>query len=193
MADLAVLGGHESALAQALLPDDPEPTAALEPRSRFLVHAYLVLACATIEEFIEGCFEEYVAKASDSDTEGYAGCFLTLAARFADDLSGQHGGSAPPAAEAIPVLRALYLSKVVSRNNGVKSRHLAALSKPLGLQARLEAECEDLLVPADALGAKRGAVAHLGTVDEVIRPAEAREMVENVIDNLHLLLRLLAL
>lgn len=193
MADLNALSQNENALAQALLPDDPDLTSALSQEKRFLTHAYVILACATIEEFIEGCFSEYVAQASGSDAFGYEGCFLTLAAKFADDLVGQHGGAIPAAVDAVPVLRGLYSSKVISPNNGIKRRNLESLAKPLGLCSRLEEECEDLLGPADVLGGKRGAVAHLGTIDEEVRPAEAREMVKNVMDQLPLLLRLFGL
>jgi hypothetical protein len=91
------------------------------------------------------------------------------------------------------MLRGLYRSKVVTPNNGVKRKNLRALAKPLGLEDRLEADCEGLLSPADTLGARRGALAHMGHVDEELRPAEARRMVFDVVAELDRLLALLDL
>ena len=192
MPDLARLRENEDALAAALLPEDLDPTAPLEPRAQFLTHAYLVLACAVIEEFVEECFEEYVAKALAANGSSVSPCFVSLATRFADDLIGQTN-TIPAAAQACPMLRGLYGSKVVRPNNGLKRTNLYSLAKPLGLQEALEASCEDLLVPANTLGARRGAVAHLGTVTAELRPGDGQKLVEDVLDKLPLLITLLDL
>lgn len=192
MPDLARLRENEEALAEALLPTDSEPTDPLEPRKQFLTHAYLVLATAVIEEFIEECFEEYVTTALADVGGAVPPCFVPLAAKFAEDLIGQTN-TTPPAADACPMLRGLYVSKIVRTNHGIKRKHLIGLSKSLGLQPALEADCEDLLLPAETLGARRGRVAHLGTVTEELRPADGRKLVLDVIDQLPLLLALLEL
>jgi hypothetical protein len=192
MPDLARLRENEEALAEALLPEDSDPTEPLEPRAQFLTHAYLVLATAVIEEFVEECFEEHVSTALSAVGDAVPPCFVPLAAKFADDVVGQTH-TTPPAAEACPMLRGLYGSKVVRPNNGIKRKNLVALARPVGLQPALEAECEELLVPADTLGARRGRVAHIGTLTEELRPVEARKLVLDVIAELELLLALLDL
>jgi hypothetical protein len=183
MSDVEALESQEQDLAQALLPDDPDPTTPLSDNARFRTHAYLVLACALIEEYIERKFQDYVDVSAATDA-GVAGCFVSLSAKFADDLIGQNKGRVPGSDEAIPTLVGLYASKVIHPNNGIKKRNLDVMAKPLGLASRLEEECDDLLGPIDALGAKRGAVAHLGTVDEEIRPADARQLVADVLSEL---------
>lgn len=193
MIDAAQLRENEADLAEALLPEDPDPTEPLPQKAGFLTHAYLVLACAIIEEFIENCFEQFVVDATAAAGDSYAGCFVTLAARFSGDLIGQHAGALPPARIAAPVLQGLYSSKVVRVNNGLKRRNVEALAKPLGLLSEIEDKCESLLGPADALGAKRGAVAHIGNVTEEIRPHEARALVSEVLDNLDSLIKVLEL
>jgi hypothetical protein len=188
--DLARLRENEDALAVALLPADADVTEPLAPPAQFLTHAYLVLACAVIEEFVEGCFEEYVAVALAACGTAVSPCFVPLATRFADDLKGQTS-TIPPSTRACPMLRGLYASKILRPNNGIKRTNLSALAKPLGLLEELEANCEDLLGPADTLGSRRGTVAHLGTVATELRPGDARKLVTDVLDKLSLLTDLL--
>lgn len=192
MPDLARLRENEDALAAALLPEDADVTEPLEPQTQFLTHAYLVLACAVIEEFVEECFDAYVAIALAASDLSVSPCFVPLATRFADDLKGQTN-TIPPSTKACPMLRGLYASKIVRPNNGIKRKNLFALAKPLGLLEDLEANCEDLLVPADTLGSRRGTVAHLGTVSTELRPSDARKLVTDVLDKLPLLTELLEL
>src|SRR4051794_20496856 len=128
MADLGQLRENEDELATALLPEDPPKTEALSARDQFLTHAYLVLATAVVEEFIEGCFETYVRNALDADA--MAGCFVSLGLKFGDDVIGQLN-KVPDANVARPILHGLYVSKVVRQNNGVRRKNLQALAKPL--------------------------------------------------------------
>jgi hypothetical protein len=122
-----------------------------------LTHAYLVLACAVIEEFVEQSFDEYVATALAASDAMVSPCFVSLATRFADDLKGQTN-TIPASTQTCPMLRGLYSSKIVRPNNGIKRTSMSALAKPLGLLEKLEATCEDLLVPADTLSSRRGTV-----------------------------------
>jgi hypothetical protein len=190
MPDLARLRENEDALAAALLPEDADVTEPLEPRTQFLTHAYLVLACAVIEEFVEECFDAYVDIALAASEASVSPCFVPLATRFADDLKGQTS-TIPSSTKACPMLRGLYTSKIVRPNNGIKRKNISALARPLGLLDDLEASCEDLLVPADTLGSRRGTVAHLGTVATELRPSDARKLVADVLDKLPLLTALL--
>jgi hypothetical protein len=192
MPDLEGLRKNENDLADALLPPDVDLTQPLDARATFLTRGYLVLACATIEEFIEECFDDYTERALDSSSGSVSGCFVFLAIRFADDIGGKSKLSSN-LTHRCKALRGLYVSKVVRTNNGVKRDNLRSLARPLGLLDRLESECEELLSPADTLGARRGAVAHTGTVNEELRPAEARKLVSDVLDELPLLLTLLDL
>jgi hypothetical protein len=189
--DLARLRENEDALAAALLPDDPDLTEPLEPRAQFLTHAYLVLGCALIEEFIEDAFREHVenALARSTSTE-IAPCFVPLAARFAAEAAKEMK-KAPAAAHACPALTSFYKAKIIRPNNGIKGANLTTLAKPLGLQDELEGQCQALLVPADTLGARRGVVAHLATISEELRPADARKLVLDVSTELPSLLTLL--
>lgn len=185
MPDAGLLQAHEADLAEALLPDDPDPSEPLGDSDRFRTHAYLVLACAVIEEHIEMAFRDFVATCAARDDGAVAGCFVTLAAKYGDLLTGQK--LATTAATAVPTLEGYYNSKLLKPNNGIKKRNLDALARPLGLGTKLEDECEELLSALDALGAKRGAVAHLGTVEEEIRPGDARALVVAALDKLSLL------
>lgn len=192
MPDLVLLRDNEEALAAALLPDEPDPADALEPREQFLTHAYLVLACAIVEEFIEDCFDKYVDKALQVSGAMIAPCFVSLATKYANDVIGQTN-TVPPAATACPMLRGLYRSKVISPNNGVKRNNILALAKPLGISEKIEIDCDPLLGPADALGSRRGQLAHLFAITEELRPADARKLVTAVLDEMHLLVTALDL
>ena len=100
-------------------------------------------------------------------------CFITLTAKYAELLIGQMGAGVQ-ATRAIPTLAGYYASKIIKPNNGIQKRNLDVLAKPLGLAAKLEENCEDLFGPLNALGSRRGAVAHLGNVEVETRPAAAR-------------------
>jgi RiboL-PSP-HEPN len=189
--EITALRSRENDLAEALLPPVEDVTEGLEPRDRFLVHAYLVLACAMIEEFVEARFRDHVAEATAVEPDGYSRCFVTLATKFSDDVIGQNSGKVPVASEAVPTLRGLYESKVLTANNGIRRRNFQTLAKPVGLHPDVEDQCEELLAAADALGSKRGAVAHLGTVSEEIRPDEARKLVEDVLKEMDSLVAVL--
>lgn len=186
MPNVASLKEHETQLAEALLPAPGETPSDLTEDDRFKTHAYLVLACALVEEHIEGRFREFVERKRSAAADTVDGCFVSLATRFAGDLIGQNGGKVPPCGDAIPTLAGLYESKIVNTNNGVKKSHVENLAKPLGIAQRLEGR-DDLFRALNVLGAKRGAVAHLGMVEEVIAPPDARGFVVDVLDQLHLL------
>jgi hypothetical protein len=174
----------------ALLPADEDLTEPLAGRDVFLTQAYLILSCAIIEEFIENCFVAHVERALAESGETVAPCFVPLATKFSSEVIAQiHAG--PAATEACPMLASLYKAKIVRQNNGVKRDNLVNLAKPLGLTRRVEEECEALILPADTLGARRGAIAHLGTVTDELRPAAAQAMVLEVIDALPLLVAVL--
>jgi hypothetical protein len=189
--DLAKLKENEQELRRALLPSDLDVTKALSGRDQFLTHAYLVLSYAVLEEFVEECFRQYVTTAAAAAPKEYDGCFVTLAFKFADTVIGQNKGALPISADAILVLKNLYESKIVTSNNGIRRRNFEAMAKPIGLHPKLEEDCEGLLSAADALGSKRGAIAHVGTISEEIRPSEAEKLVTDVISNVSKLIALL--
>lgn len=187
------LAAREEQLAEALLPREPDPTETLGTRERFLTRSYVVLVCAVIEEFVEDCFGRYVHAALEASGSQVAPCFVSLAARYGDDVGAQLRRRPPEAAAACPTLRSLYIRKVVRTNNGLKRRNFVNLARPLGLLSKIENECEDLMRPADVLGGRRGEIAHLGAVDEELRPREARALVRDVVNRLDLLVVALGL
>lgn len=190
--DLARLQENEHELRSVLLPADPDVTEALEKRDAFLTHAYVVLASAILEEFVEECFRHFIETAAASEPDQFAGCFVTLASKFSTLIIGQHG-SAVIASDSVATLKNLYDSKVITPNNGIRRRNLETLAKPLGLLPALEDNCEELLAVADALGSKRGAIAHVGVISEEIRPSKAEKLVADVIDNIPSLIKVLDL
>lgn len=190
MADVNFLRQAETELASAVLPEDPDSVQQLTTRDQLLTRAYLVLACALVEDFIEGCFLDYVKKSMEANDGLVSSCFVPLAIKFADDLVGQVN-TIPSAAVAAPMLVGLYSSKVIHPNNGVKRKNLEAMARPLGLRDKLEDECDDLLGPADTLGARRGSVAHTPAVSEEMRPNQARELVTDVLERIPLLTAML--
>lgn len=163
-----------------MLPHDPDPTRELGPRARFRTHAYIVLACALIEEFLETCFREHLIQALQRVQSTVADPFLFLATHFSGDVIGQ-GMVHAPASDVCRALHGLYSSKVVEPNNGIKRKNLRALAKPLGLQMQLEDKCDALLQTADTLGAKRGSLAHASAVTTEVRPGEASRLVSDVL------------
>ncbi len=185
MPDLARLREDEAEIASALLPDEPDAPEPLERAAQLRTFAYLVLVCATIEEFVENCFREFIDQADAASTDDIvAACFASLAMRFSDDLVGQLNTPAAPATALRPKLKGLYGSKIVHPNNGIKRANFIAMAKPLGLAEALEESCNALLGPADTLGARRGAVAHVGAVDTELRPTDARQLVTDVLDEM---------
>lgn len=190
--DLAHLQENEHDLRSALLPADPDVTKALDKRGAFLTHAYVVLASAILEEFVEDCFRHFIETAAASEPNQFAGCFVTLASKFSSSIIGQHGNTVV-ASDSVATLKNLYDSKVVTPNNGIRRRNLETLAKPLGLLPALEEDCEELLGVADALGSKRGAIAHVGVLSEEIRPSEAKKLVTDIIDNIPSLIKVLDL
>lgn len=192
MPDVNFLRQAEAELASAVLPEDPGSVKQLTTREQLLTRAYLVLACALVEDFVEGCFLDYVKNSLGSKDGLVSGCFVSLAVKFGDDLVGQVN-TIPSAAVAAPMLVGLYTSKVIHPNNGVKRKNLETMAKPLGLRDKLEDECDDLLGPADTLGARRGSVAHTPAVSEEMRPSQARELVTDVLERMPLLTAMLDL
>jgi hypothetical protein len=190
MPDINALRQTEAALADAILPDETDSTSSLSDRDKLLVSAYVVLACALVEDFFESCFLHYVDKSLEASDVLFSGCFISLAAKFSDDLLGQVSGI-PSAEAAVPRLQGLYKSKVIFPNNGVKRKNLEAMARPLGMIRELEKTCEPLLGPVDTLGARRGSIAHTSSVSEELHPSQARSLVTNVLDQVPLLIALL--
>jgi hypothetical protein len=58
----------------------------MSPQERFLTHAYVVLACALIEEYVEGCFHEHLIQALKGSQTAVADSFLFLATHFSSDI-----------------------------------------------------------------------------------------------------------
>ena len=141
------------------------------------------------EEFIEGLFAEHVSIAAGSAVS-MEGCFIWLAVRFAGELTASSRSAGEPA-DVFAQLRGLYLSRVVRSNNGIKRRDVLALAKPLGLDRRVEDQCEELLGPADTLGTRRGPIAHWIEITNELQPTDARQMVADVMDNIPALAELL--
>lgn len=192
MPDLTELQGNLDTLADNLLPDDDDLTSELSKEDEFRTHAYVVLACAVFEEFIETSFTEFVNAAGKDEPSGFSGVFVCLAVTYADTVSGAAGGGGrmPPSADMAKQLVGLYDRKTVFPNNGIKADNLANLAKPLGLSKALQEDCEPLLTAGDALGSQRGKAAHVGSVAQ-IRPANARQLVDDVFGQMHLLIDLL--
>lgn len=177
-------------LDKSLLPADPDPTAPLGAREQFLTRAYLMLGCALVEEFLESSFANFVDAHSQKTGKRSRHCFVSLAATFADDLKGQ-SSVARTDEDVTKLLSGLYANKVLKPNNGVQRRHIRALANPLGLYSTIEDDCEDLLRTTDTLGSRRGETAHLGNVTRELRPAEARGIVKDALDQLGSLRRIL--
>lgn len=192
MPKLPELQSNLETLAENLLPEDDDPTSELSKEDEFRTHAYVVLACAVFEEFIESSFTEFVDSAGKDEPSGFSGIFLCLAVAYADNVSGGAGGGGrmPPPGDMAKQLAGLYKSKTVFPNNGIKADNLANLAKPLGLSKALEEDCEPLLTASDALGSQRGKAAHVGSVAQ-IRPADARQLVGGVLGEIQLLIDLL--
>lgn len=164
--DLGVARSEIAALDEYLLGSITiEPPDTMSTTELIAVRAYLILAHATIEEFIEGCFFQYLEACSkiDSDGRAHSGAFLSIL-QLASDIGGQLKNSdrSPKAvAEKIP---GLYREKVISANHGVRKRNIEKLARGAGFSwNEFEESCPGLITSCDTLGAKRGETAHVSS------------------------------
>lgn len=196
LGDLAALRGDvgtlDSTLLNAVIHQAPDP---LAPNEEVLIRAYLLLAHAAIEEFVELAFSEYLADALVPDASGRVspGLYLTLL-QLSDDVSGALSTRASRTPQAIlSMLPGLYKSKVVDPNHGIKADHVRKLAVGAGLDWNLvEAACPKLIPAMTTLGARRGEVAHVSSVrptrpagvQQTNYPADARKLASDVLDHL---------
>lgn len=139
------------------------PPDALSANELIAVRAYLLLAHATIEEFVESCFVQYLRACSEIDENGRAhpGAFLSIL-QLADDIGGQLNNSVRSPKLISEKIPGLYRKKFVDVNHGVRKSNIKRLAIGAGLSwGEIEESCSGLLTSCETLGAKRGATAHI--------------------------------
>jgi hypothetical protein len=152
------------------------------------VDAYLVLAHAGIEEYLESYLLNLVDEAMTFATsQAVPTCFLHLAIRYATELANT--SPVPVGVHACSAARGLYDNRAIKPNNGIRTSHLKAMCRPLGVDfsSSVEDAYPDTVRALETLAAKRGSRAH-GTerygAAEDIYPNPAVQMVEDVLSGL---------
>ncbi|HEV3002645.1 MAG TPA: hypothetical protein VGW75_18050 [Solirubrobacteraceae bacterium] len=171
----------DARLLSAVTTAFPDP---LTDEEKVAVNAYLVLAHACIEEFLEDTFLEHVQRLIDLMDRPLvprevAGLFLAF-------------GTIIPEKKRIPyakreragvanVALTLYKASTIDMNHGVKPAKVRTLAEGAGVswpefESALAAQLADL----DTLGAKRGEAGHLGPLTMKATKLSRRDYPDNV-------------
>ncbi|CAB4957293.1 unannotated protein [freshwater metagenome] len=172
-----------------------DETLPLDPQTKVLVRAYVVLAHAEFENHVETLC---TARAQAIRTAAAGGVchpgLIALVLRYADDIKGQRV-SPGDVAKVAATAAGLY-GGLVRANNGIKRSDLEALIAPLGVTAdALAADAGEFADAAEALAALRGPAAHVGDAgfEHDVYPSNARDAVKLVLSRLAAFEALLAL
>jgi hypothetical protein len=159
-AEIAALDAYLLASVKTVAPDT------LPTDEATGIRAYLILAHAAVEEFVEAAFEQFVSEALLPDPNGRVspGLYLTLL-QFSGEIGGQLQRSRRAPMAVVKMLPGYYTTKVLNPNNGVKPANVQTLALGAGLDwPAFEVSCSGLLPTLSTLGSRRGEVAHLSAV-----------------------------
>ncbi|MFE6447659.1 HEPN domain-containing protein [Nocardiopsis dassonvillei] len=170
------------------------PPDELDDRSRLLINSYVILAHAHIEEFIEDQFLSFArAITPNAGDPSIRACFTHLFISFSKKLQGDY---AKKSHHDLCMAAIGHYKKLISANNGIKKKNILTLTNPLGFtEDEVTDSCNELIIHLEALGSKRGDLAHRSSVPKSatleLYPRQAQELVGNVSEKIHLLTSLL--
>lgn len=178
-------------------------TVALDKAEAIRVRAFLVLAHAAIEEFVEDEFFGFVKWCTTQDAAGRVHSRSLITLLDSSEKIGGHFGkkSDRDPSSVASYVAGTYESHVVKPNNGIRKANFRKLARAAGIpDSEFDATCAQLLIACETLGAKRGLFAHSsvsGTIrkgpglNEVLYPVDARKFVDEVLAEIPTLLELL--
>lgn len=152
--------------------------------------AFLLLAHAAIESFIEGCCEEAAASLVATWKQNDSGIQRVLALlafsdgpnQLKDDSYSLFGMDNLEVDKVIIDAHRLYC-RIIVRNNGLKESNLRRLLLPLGIDP--SEVSDEFLADMNKLGSTRGEHAHEGLGARVLQdPVESRELLSRIMDGL---------
>lgn len=177
-----------------------QPPDALSTGQTIAIRAYLILAHATVEEFIEGCFTRYVESCSQIDSVGraHSGAFLSIL-QLAADIGGQLKNSERSPQAVANRIPGLYKQKIVAPNHGIRKHNLEKLARGAGFHwPEFEESCADLVSSCETLGAKRGEIAHISAagistdgVQQQLYPDDVRRYADDALQGVDQLCKFL--
>lgn len=182
--------GLDRMLLESVSSEPPDPLTFVESVA---VRSYLLLAHATLEQYVEQAFVTYADSALCLDANGRVGPGMYLTAvTLAGEIAGQLKADARTPVAVLEKLRHLYAKKVVDPNHGVKRLNLRNLCLGAGIDwVAFENDCASLIAALDTVGARRGSIAHsfdpspagIG-VTPLLYPQNVREPVEAALNTL---------
>lgn len=156
-----------------------DETLPLDPQTRVLIRAYVVLAHAEFENHVE---KLCTGRAQGLRTAAASGIcnpgLIALVLKYADDIKGQHVPAGD--VERVAATAAGLYAGLVRANNGIKRSDLETLIQPLGITAdELAAKAGKFTDASEALAALRGPAAHVGDAGflQDVYPSNARDAV----------------
>ncbi|QFY08052.1 hypothetical protein GBF35_16420 [Nonomuraea phyllanthi] len=187
---------------KSVLGQPPTPLAFAEEAA---VCAFLVLSHGAVEEFVEAAFKDYVQKCFTLNSRQLLNrASHLIMIQFAADAAvalEQTRSSVPRDDAVIRMVPALYERKICGTNNGVRTHNIKKLVTGAGLVwDKFENDCSEAIAALDALGARRGDIAHssaanraaTGGVSKALYPKEARELVNTALAELSAIVSFLA-
>jgi len=146
------------------------------------IHAYIVLAHAEIETYLEGLGRDTVERARRLSINSLCHPVMSRLIFLKIGISGKFETVTPD----IITSACSYYETILEANHGVVRRNVLRLFMPLGLTHR---DFDDgLLSDLQAFGALRGGFAHtVSRVRQGVQPSEDRSRVERIVTGLALL------
>jgi hypothetical protein len=166
-------------LANSLLPPD-NPAGSYTDREKDQIHAYIVLAHAEIEDFLER-LARYIADRARRDSTPplcapvISRLILYKSARSKEKIDAVSTDSVSGAVE--------YFENILEQNNGVRSENLFRMFMPLGLT---HDDFDAVLMQnLDAFASHRGGIAHTAArLQQGSSPSNEKRKVENIVSGL---------
>lgn len=163
-------------LAQSLLPKD-RVSDSYTDQEKDQIHAYLVLAHAEIEDFLER-LAMYVADRARRDSIG-AKCSPVISRLILFQCSRSTNRIEPATEESIKGAYKFY-ENLVEHNHGIKADNLFRLFMPLGMT---HSDFDPVLLSSlDTFGNLRGGIAHTAAkLQQGSSPSSEKKRVEDIV------------
>ena len=134
----------------------------LPPESRMAVNAFVVLAHACIEEFIEDLFMTYATTVSQAASEGVSHRDYAALAYSAGSNAKDKASFRARSIEHVMRSALEFVGRQVAANHGVKASNIERLAECAGLDwTEFDNALSGAIADLTTLGAKRGDAGHL--------------------------------
>jgi hypothetical protein len=162
----------------SLLPAD-RPFGGFTATEQDRIHAYVLLAHAELEFFLESLGKDLVARARRISIAGPCAPVISRLIFLKSKSTGQISSATPEAIEAA----CNFYDSIVDNNHGLKTRNIMRLFMPLGLTHKdLDTF---LLANLDAFGKLRGEFAHTSArLTQGTQPSSEKKKVDDILSDL---------